>query len=433
MTRIRTLFKLTPIAALFMAGTAFATDGYFPHGYGIKAKGMGGASVALAQDSQGGANNPASMAWVGNRLDLGLDLFSPHRDATRSDGVFAQMNGSVDSNSTNFIVPDFGYNHMLNPDLALGVSVYGNGGMNTNYPQGSFQCPTSPTTVAPANMLCGSGPLGIDLMQLVIAPTVAYKLNEKNSIGVSLLVGYQQFKAYGLQAFAPMSSDANSLTNNGYSRSHGVGIRLGYLGRISDQFSVGLSYAPKMSMSRFSEYKGLFADGGKFDIPAHYAAGVAFMPTPAVTVALDFERIMYSGVASVGDASSVQLPLGAPGGPGFGWKDINVVKLGLQWQATPALTLRAGYNHSGNPVTSDNVTFNILAPGVITRHYTAGFTYAMNPTDEISAALMIAPRESVSGPSMYNNPQLFPPSGLGATETIRMRETSIGLSWSHKF
>ena len=432
MTRIRTLFKLTPIAALFMAGAAFATDGYFPHGYGIKAKGMGGASVAMAQDSQGGANNPASMAWVGNRLDLGLDLFSPHRDATRSDAGFAPINGSVDSNSTNFIVPDFGYNHMLSPSLSLGVSVYGNGGMNTNYPQGPFQCPTGPETIAPANMLCGSGPLGIDLMQLIIAPTVAYKLNEQNSIGVSLLVGYQQFKAYGLDAFKGLSSDRNSVTGNGYSRSHGVGLRLGYMGRISDQVSVGLAYAPRMSMSRFSEYKGLFADGGKFDIPAHYTAGIAFTPTPAVTVALDFERIMYSGVPSVGDSSSVQLPLGAPGGPGFGWKDINVVKLGLQWQATPALTLRAGYNHSGNPVTSDNVTFNILAPGVITRHYTAGFTYAMNPTDEISAALMIAPRESVSGPSMFNSPAFFGP-GAGGTETIRMRQTSFGLSWSHKF
>ena len=31
------------------------------------------------------------------------------------------------------MIPEFGYNKMINPRLALGVSVYGNGGMNTSY------------------------------------------------------------------------------------------------------------------------------------------------------------------------------------------------------------------------------------------------------------------------------------------------------------
>ncbi len=303
--------------------------------------------------------------------------------------------------------------------MSLGVSVYGNGGMNTNYPQGPFSARPGPSRSAPANMLCGNGPLGIDLMQLIVAPTLAYKLNDKNSIGVSLLVGYQQFKAYGLQAFDNpyFSSAPGSVTNNGYSRSHGVGIRVGYMGRFSDQFSVGVSLAPKMSMSRFDEYKGLFADGGKFDIPAHYAAGIAYTPIPAITLALDFERILYSGVASVANSSSVQAQLGASDGPGFGWKDINVVKLGLQWQATPALTLRAGYNRGGNPIGSADVTFNILAPGVITDHYTAGLTWAVTANDEISAALMYAPKQSVTGSSLFNG--VMGP-GVGGTETISM-------------
>ena len=50
----------------------------------MKAKGMGGASVAMADDSFGGANNPASMVWAGDRFDIGVDLFSPKRDISRS-------------------------------------------------------------------------------------------------------------------------------------------------------------------------------------------------------------------------------------------------------------------------------------------------------------------------------------------------------------
>jgi len=40
------------IAVLPLA--AHATDGYFAHGYGMKAIGMGGASIAVAQDAFGG-------------------------------------------------------------------------------------------------------------------------------------------------------------------------------------------------------------------------------------------------------------------------------------------------------------------------------------------------------------------------------------------
>ncbi len=431
MTRLRFPIRTIALAAALIAGPASATNGYFPHGYGIRAKGMGGTSVAMTEDSMGGANNPATMVWVGSRLDVGVDLFSPRRDAERSGAGFPTLNGSVDSDSKFFLVPELGYNRMLGNDLSVGVTVYGNGGMNTDYPEGNFNC-GGPA----ANMLCGSGGLGVDLMQLVVAPTVSYKINASHSVGASLLVGYQQFKAKGLQAFdnapgfPPFTGGPGSVTNNGYARSHGIGIRLGYYGRLTDALSVGAAYAPKMNMSRFKEYAGLFADNGDFDIPAHYSLGLSYAATPSVTLALDVERIQYSGVGSVGNASSVPLPLGAAGGPGFGWQDVDVVKLGVQWRVNPAWTVRAGINRGDNPITGSNVTFNILAPGVMKEHYTAGFTWAMSASDELSGSFMFAPRQTVSGPSLFN--AVLGP-GAGGNETIGMRQYSFGIAWSRKF
>jgi long-chain fatty acid transport protein len=79
--------KLTRVFAFMaMAGlatSAFATNGYFSHGYGMKAKGMAGASTANIDDAFGGANNPATMAFAGNRMELGLDVFSPIRTRRR--------------------------------------------------------------------------------------------------------------------------------------------------------------------------------------------------------------------------------------------------------------------------------------------------------------------------------------------------------------
>lgn len=423
--------RLLPLAALLCANTAFATNGYFSHGYGIQAKGMGGASTAMTGDTMGGANNPASMVFVGSRFDVGLDMFSPKRDAERSGAGFPTLNGKVESNSTRFWVPEAGYNRMLGNRMSVGVTVYGNGGMNTNYPQGNFNC-----GAGPANMLCGGGELGVDMSQLIVAPTFAMKVNDRHAVGVSLLLGYQQFKAYGLQAFdnapgfPPFTGAPGSVTNNGYDTSSGVGLRLGYLGRLSDTLSIGAAYAPKMHMSRFDRYKGLFADGGDFDIPSHFNLGVAFQPMPALTIAVDYGRIHYSEIKSVGNPSAAAAPLGAANGPGFGWQDIDVWRLGAAWRMNEALTLRVGYNRGDNPVRGADVTFNILAPGVVTDHYTAGFTWALSRQSEISGSLMVASRQNVSGSSLFNS---VLGAGAGGTETIGMRQTAIGIAWGHRF
>jgi len=424
------LFKLTPLAAVLAAGSTLATNGYYPHGYGMKAKGMGGVTTALTQDSMGGANNPASMAWVGSRLDIGADIFMPDRDAERTGAAIPPINGKVESDKKAFLVPEFGYTRSMGNNWALGLTVYGNGGMNTTYPQGNFQCPTPTGSFVPANMLCGSGELGVDLMQLVIAPTVAYKLNEQHSVGASLLLGYQRFKANGLQAFGAISSDPANLTNNGYDSSTGVGLRIGYLGRISDMVSIGASYASRLNMSKFDKYRGLFAEQGGFDIPSSYSLGVAIQATPTVMVALDVGRINYSDVPSVHLPSASASPLGAANGPGFGWADTDVFKIGVAWKMSDAWTLRAGYNRGDNPISPADVTFNIIAPGVMKDHYTLGFTWAASPNDEITGALMLAPRQSVTGTSYFDN--FFGP-GAGGSETIRMKQSLIGVAWGRKF
>lgn len=415
----RKFLRLTPLAALLAAGSAFATDGYFPIGYGMKAMGMGGASVAMSDDAFAGANNPAASAWAGNRVEGGLSAFMPKRGMSRTGGM---IDAAVDSDSNLFLVPEIGYNKAVNDKIGVGITVYGNGGMNTNYDGGQLNCGQGP-----ANVLCGGGRLGMDLMQLIVAPTVAYKITDKHSFGVSPLLVYQQFKAFGLQAFSPMSQDPSHLTDQGYSRSTGLGVRLGYMGKLTDSVSVGASYSPKIKMGKFDKYAGLFAGGGGFDIPENYAMGLSFKVTPKVQLALDYERINYAGVPSIANPSTNMAPLGSAGGPGFGWLNANVWKLGAQWEAMPGLTLRAGYNKTDNPVQSRDVSFNIIAPGVVTTHFTLGGTYALSPTMELTVAYAHARENSVTGPSMFNSQM---PAG---NETIRMHQNSLGVQVGWRF
>jgi len=431
-------FRRVAIAAV-IAGpltAAMATNGYFSHGYGMKAKGMGGASVAMTDNAFAGANNPAVAAWAGNRFELGLDLFMPEREMSRtgSGGVGAgSIDTTVKSDSSTFYVPEIGYNKAVSDKLGMGLTIYGNGGMNTDYAGGKVNCGSGAAT---ANALCGSGRLGIDLTQLIVAPTVAYKVSDNHSFGISPLIVQQQFKADGLQAFdnAPgfpaMTSAQGKVTGNGYDTSNGVGVRLGYLGKLGDRLSVGASYAPKIAMSKFSKYAGLFADGGNFDIPENYTLGLALKAAPSVTVALDYERINYAGVPSVGNPSNSTALLGTAAGKGFGWSSIDVWKLGVQWEASPKLTMRAGYNAGGNPVQGRDVSFNILAPGVVTTHYTLGGTYALSNETEVTFSYMYAPSNSVSGTSMFDG---IAGAGAGGTETVKMTQQSLGVQFGWRF
>ncbi|HEX4943030.1 MAG TPA: porin [Usitatibacteraceae bacterium] len=407
---------------------AFATDGYFSHGYGMKAKGMAGAATAMAADSMGGANNPASMVWVGNRFDVGVDLFSPRRKVSREGSGGGVLDFSVDSDSTLFAIPELGYNMMFSPNVSLGVTVYGNGGMNTDFEGGQLNC--SPFGGPPsANGLCGVGRLGVNLEQLIIAPTVAWKFAPDHSLGVSPLFGYQKFRMQGAHLFTQLSQSPGEVTNRDHDNATGFGVRVGYMGRIGPMVTVGATYASKLKMSEFDKYKGLFAENGDFDLPEHYTVGLALRPAKDVLVALDYKKIKYSGIASVGNPSTNQAPLGSSGGPGFGWQDVDVFKVGVEFQTSPKLTLRAGYGHTDNPIQARDVTFNILAPGVVQDHYTLGFTYAIDKSSEITGAYMHAARNSVSGPSFFN---AFAP-GQGGTETIEMYQNSLGIAWGMRW
>jgi long-chain fatty acid transport protein len=440
MKKINTL-RATVVAAVLATGSAvWATDGYFPHGFGMKAKGMGGAAVAVTDNAFAGINNPAGSVWAGNRADLGLDIFMPKRSAARAaPGFGGMLEGDVKSSGSAFAIPEFAYNAKIDDRKSWGVTVYGNGGMNTEYPGGNVTCSADGgVTTYQGNLLCGQGKLGVDLMQLIIAPTFAYKLDAKHSLGVSPLLVVQQFKATGLQAFtstdpqSQMSANPAKVTNTGTDRSTGVGVRLGYLGQLSDTMKFGATYSPKIKMSEFDEYAGLFAGAGSFDIPENYALGVNVQVTPAVSVAADYARVNYSGVRSIGNPMSNLMtgnPMGSPNGPGFGWSDVSVIKLGVQWQATSTMVLRAGYNQSTNPVKPENVTFNILAPGVIKQHYTVGGTYTLSKDAEFTWAYMYAPKNTVTGPSMYNMQM----GTTTITETVRMSQQSLGVQYSWKF
>ena len=410
--------------SLFAAGImasplAYATNGYFAHGYGIKAKGMAGVGYALPQDTLAAANNPAGMVMVGDRMDLGLDLFRPQRGAEIV-GNGAGLNGTYNGDDTSvFPIPEFGYNKMLNPNMALGVSVYGNGGMNTDYKNSPF------------TGFGGGSPAGVNLAQLFVAPTFSMKVNESNSVGVSLNLAYQIFEAKGLQPFQGSSSDPSKVTNNGVDGSAGYGVHIGWIGQVTSMITLGASYQSKTQMQKFHKYAGLFAQQGAFDIPASYGAGIAVTPLPDTTIAFDVQQIQYGDVKSIANTNAQGGKLGADNGLGFGWQNMTAYKVGVSHVYSPNLTLRAGYSTNNQQIPGSQTFFNILAPGVVKTHLTLGTTWTLQNKSELTFGYMHAFKKTIRGSGSIAPG--FPPAGFGGGEAdIKMYQDSIGVAYSWK-
>jgi len=407
------------VASLVVVDSSYATDGYFLTGYGAKQQGRGGTGVALPGDSLAGATNPAGLIFVGDRIDFGLTLFRPIRSSTITGNQlppgYPDVNGTYDASRVkDFFLPELGYSHQLRPNVAVGVALYGNGGLNTSY--------TKPIP------LLGSTRGGVDLEQLFISPTLAYKAGAHNSFGVAANIAYQRFSAEGLQNFANAneSSDPSHVTNSGYSNSFGGGVRVGWIGELSHWLNVGATYQSRTYASRFSRYSGLFAEGGKFDIPANFAGGVAVKIHPKATVQFDTERILYGQVKSVANSDANLAPLGAGNGPGFGWRDITVIKTGLDYKLNSALTLRGGYNHAGLPFDGTQTFFNLLAPAVTQDHLHAGATWTLKSGKEINLAYIHAFESQVNGVNSV------PPSAGGGNANLSMYQNSVQVSFGWK-
>jgi long-chain fatty acid transport protein len=493
------------VAALLISPLANATNGYFKIGYGSKNRGMAGTGMAFGQDTLASAVNPATLPDAfkqsDNRIDAGLEIFKPKRKGeVDARGMFVPDLGAgprqgqlsdEKSRSNTFFIPSFGIGSKWTDNIYFGISAVANGGLNTRYgdnqaantPGGgniytdafapvvgdssssTFQPGPSgfagfleavngvPNTVLDPNLANlylnpnTTPTLGVNLAQVLIAPTLAYKFNQNHTIGFAPVIGYQTFRAYGLGLFQAFSSDPGNVTNNGNDDSYGFGARIGYQGNFG-RFSVGASATSKIYMDEFDDYSGLFAEEGDFDIPATFGAGVAFRATPKITIAADVTRIMYSDVDSianegptanqffsaftgalVGDPSLISNPLGTNDGWGFGWDDVWVYKIGVNYEHNSEWTFRAGYNYAEVPYDEDQVLFNVLAPAVVEHHVTAGFTYNVNPSSELTVTYMHAFRNDLE----YTYEGSGPFTGFSYSAKNDMYQNAIEASYAWKF
>jgi long-chain fatty acid transport protein len=422
---------------LVLSPTVSATDGYFMIGYGAKSVALGGATVSFPQDRVASANNPAGMALVPAGWDGGLRFLSGIREAELDCRGIGGCDTIVQDRSDRdlFIVPNAGWNKHLTDRLTIGLSTYGNGGINTSYGRALYD----ETVARIAGQQPGSpgfpsrGKLGADFSQLYIAPTVAWKINLANTVGIAPLFNVQRFSVRGLQSFARLSREPSSVSNRNTEYDLGIGVRIGWIGELRPDLRLGAQYTSRNWVTGSDEYEGLLA-GGNFDAPSNFSVGMSWDVTPALTLAFDYQRILWEDIDALANRGPSMAELtgniaperlfGAANGIGFGWIDQSVYKLGVRYRVAERLTLRGGWNHATSQIPDHESLINVLAPATIKDNVAIGASWRFAGGSELSVTYQHALKKINRDPSS----ELF-----GTPVTIWIYENFLDFSWSHDF
>ncbi len=465
---------LPALAALMLSGTAMATNGYFTHGVGTESKGMAGTGIGsnAAHGPIIVASNPALGVFADDSWEVGLGVFSPRRSYKADSGIllgsfgtFTIGEGSFDSGSEWFPIPYFAKNWRMGNDNALTLVFYGRGGMNTDWDDSSTSAwyDPNPQDANPFGVqfdgTFGGEPFGdvdagVDLSQAFLSLNYSGKASDRFAWGFGPIFAVQMFEATGVSAYQPYTETFNecfffqapgscdptptALSNNGHDTSTGFGAAAGVWFGVTENFSVGLSYQSKMSMSEFKDYSDLFAEDGGFDIPSSAKLGLSFRGNNNVRLNLDIEHTSYSDIGSVGNpmsnlfdcpfavyggvlsatgdpaaalaaaqASPLENCLGGDNGGGFGWDDMTTYKVGVEWVADELTTWRFGYSYGEQPIQEADITFNILAPGVMEQHVTIGLTKRKENGGAWNFSLMYAPSKSIEARNPFDPTQII--------------------------
>jgi len=424
---------VTAILSSFALPTiVHATNGMQSIGNGAKAQGMGGAGVARANENGSIVTNPAAVIGVGDQLDTSITFFSASPrgykitgNEAKANNVFVQgsFNSSQTSENDLFLIPFFGMTFPVNEKSSLALSMAAAGGMNTEYKTNFGAGITTRTPKLTKET-------GLNLEQVYVTSTYGRKLNEDTSVGVSVIYAYQRFEATGLQIFEDFGATETigKLTNNGIDESSGVGYKVGSQTGFGD-FRLGVSYQPRIKMTKFNKYSSLFANQGEFDIPATINAGFAWKIFSKFTIAFDYQNINYDDIETFSNSIKKFTDdgklFGSTNGPGFGWRSIDVYKLGFEYNYSDDWTFRTGWNKGDNPVQKGEVSLAFLAPAIITDHFTAGFTNKIDGNSSYSMNFVHSYKNSMTDD--------FSEKFGGGTITIEMEQNALELGYSKLF
>ena len=332
---------------------ARATNGMRMIGFSPVQDSMGGVGVGATLDAASLLTNPAGMADLGRRLELGGAYFKPSVSYSATGimpGMIVAQDGATSTpNRGASPIPVVAYVQPLTDRLTTGVGVFGVAGMGVDYAANLYNGASSPPTCRGA-----SRP----------PPPTA---DDRLTLGATANLMVAQMK-YDVASGAGQAAHDTAT-------SVGVGATFGVKFTPVKRVTLGAAYETRSWFQDFSFtvperpnpfMPGTTIPGGTdtlaFDQPQTATVGVSVTPVDALLLGVDLQWIDWS--STMGDGlPEYSSDTSATGAMPFdmGWSDQLVVKVGAQVMPTARLALRAGYNYGKTPLDPDRAFENLAS------------------------------------------------------------------------
>jgi len=356
------------LVLLFTASTSFAAGFRLPEA-GVKAMGMGFAFTAQADDPSAIYFNPAGLTQLkGQNVMVGVTYVRENGgEFTGTTPVDNNVPGpgftnqkSETQKSLNFFIPNAYYTRTTDSgNVAYGVGIFAPFGLGQEY--------NDKHTSIFRNQITK-----IDLMTVVVNPTIAFNVGEVLSVGFGIdwmygkaelaktpwspaLVGLQNGNAFDLE-----------LEGDGYAWGYNFGLLL----KPSPNFRIGASYRSPFTLKIKDgdvtlssihpgvapALAGLTSTKGSatISLPATFALGAAYT-MGKLTVEADADWTFWHSYRSLPIDFRDNRPVLPDSNQAKNWNDVIALRLGAEFRVTDPLALRAGFAYDPSPVPADTM------------------------------------------------------------------------------
>lgn len=370
------LFLLALVSIFLNKGNAHANN-HENYGIGATAASLGGAFTARADDPFAVFYNPAGLIQSKKTMiSVGAMLYNP---VIKLNNLKSNDGPAVDfeDESPTCPAPHLGFITALNDKFSFGVAAYVPFGLALKW--------DNDETVNPG----AYNAYDVWYTRKVISPGLAYKINDKLSVGASLSIGTSETgrKRVSQQLSALLKERVTFETD--LKDDFNLSYNLGIMYKPSESLTLGLTYRSRGE----ADFKGEtdFTVGSrskKYDVemkdidqPEQIQAGARYVFSDRLSVEADIVWTHWSFVNKETikfknpDANMTAILKGDRHFYDRNWEDVTQIKIGVEYKVSRMLTLRCGYYNDPSPVPDES--FDLEWPDVDKHTYTlgAGFNF----------------------------------------------------------
>lgn len=308
---------------------------------GQKQIGMGHVGIGYVQDASAIYFNPGALPFVQSQVNVGFSALVPRVQFLES--ATNIRTDALNQTFTPFSV--YGSYNFKNSPFSVGLGVYTPFGSGVKYP----------TSWVGRFVLTN-----INLTNVFIQPTVAVKLSDNISFGGGFVYSLGHVT---LEKNIPLQVGVTEGAASLKGQAKGIGYNLGAYFKIDPTFTAGIVYHSRVDMkvdngtATFTNIptavKGNFPNTTfttELPLPSEIGVGGAYKVTKDYTIAIDVNYTFWNSYQQLGFDYADNTPNLTDDASPRNYKDAVAFRLGMQYEASRRLSVRAGAFFDQTPV-----------------------------------------------------------------------------------